>query len=309
MRQLTHLAVIGYGEGIGDELLRIVAPGRAFRNLTSLEVFDRSVTEVGVRALAETSELHVLENLGFAYHPKLGPEGAEALVLTQHLSKLSRLDLWGCNVGDRGIAALVSGALAEVRTLQMFGNDVGVGGAEAIATSAHLRELRHLDLSANKIGDGGLCAIARSDRMPQLEVLFIGGNEFGPAGVCALAESPHFPHLTALNLGGTPGGVQIGDSEVETLASSAHLTGLKELLLYDNDIGPRGAAAIASNAGFRDLTMLDLENTNIGDEGAAALASSPHMGALTTLDLRNNGIGPAAEKKLRRLPRLTKLRL
>ena len=75
---------------------------------------------------------------------------------------------------------------------------------------------------------------------------------------------------------------------------------LKELQLFNNNIGDAGAKAIADAIGASgSLAWLDISYNNIGDEGAKALAAGiSASGSLATLWLSNNEIGAAGAKAI-----------
>ena len=157
--------------------------------------------------------------------------------------------------------------LANLTSLELYGNGIGAEGAKALAGSPHLANLTSLDLGRNGIGDEGAVALASSPRLANLTSLLLGQNGISAEGAVALAGSPRLANLTSLDLDNNG----IGDEGAVALASSPHLANLTTLYLHDNGIGAEGAKALASSPRLANLTWLDLEYNEIGDEGTEAL--------------------------------------
>jgi uncharacterized protein (TIGR02996 family) len=64
---------------------------------------------------------------------------------------------------------------------------------------------------------------------------------------------------------------------------SPHLRRLRELQLFDVDLGDRRVTAIAKLTNLPALTTLSLMGVRAGNAGAVALANSPHLARLTAL--------------------------
>jgi len=83
---------------------------------------------------------------------------------------------------------------------------------------------------------------------------------------------------------------RLGANGVRTLVS-AKLPALRELTLFDTNLGDDGAGVIATAPALASLTDLDLADNEIGPAGARALAASPHLTRLQSLRLSYNAIG------------------
>jgi uncharacterized protein (TIGR02996 family) len=113
----------------------------------------------------------------------------------------------GCTSAN--VAALVRCPhLGQLTSLNLWGNDIGVAGAEALAASSHLANLTSLNLWNNGIGNTGAAALAASANLAHLTSLNLWSNRIGDAGAVALAASPHLAQLTRLDLWGN----DIGDA-------------------------------------------------------------------------------------------------
>ncbi len=160
----------------------------------------------------------------------------KALLASDTLAQLTRLDLNGNELGDKGALALAGCAhLANLTRLDLANNKLTASGAQALALSPHLANLTVLDLSANQVGDDGARALARSPHVKRLKELYLGGNEIGNAGAQALAESPNLASLRQLMLFVNA----IGDAGARALTASPHLQKLTKLYLNQNDVSPR----------------------------------------------------------------------
>ena len=111
------------------------------------------------------------------------------------LPQLRRLDLRRNQIGDAGMQAFesavaASGSLPQLQELYLGGNQIGDGGMQAFASavaSGSLPNLKTLSLWGNKIGDVGMQAFAfavASPELPKLEVIYIGGEHPGLQAAC-----------------------------------------------------------------------------------------------------------------------------
>ncbi len=209
--------------------------------------------------------------------------------------------------------------LANVRELDLCGNDLGNGGANVLLRSPHLGRVESLDLSFNGLCDGGAAVVARSRSTPRLRALYLTDNgQISGKGIESLATSPHLAGLRVLDVSGNDvndagvqaivesrfltklhtlrlHGNQIGDAGAVRLAGAALLTRMlkrnPKLDLRSNAIGPTGALALAESQLLETAAGLDLSGNYLGDEGVEALAASPHLRGLRKLMLRQNHIG------------------
>jgi uncharacterized protein (TIGR02996 family) len=195
----------------------------------------------------------------------------------------------GRRVEDLADCALLAGC----RRLYLNMNRLTGDDLARLLGSPHFPEVRELSLSSNQIGPGGAWAIADCPRMRHLRKLNLSGA-VGAAGVEAIASSPHCANLRELSLYGN----QLGDRGVEVLAASPHLLQLESIDLGYNRIGVSGLKALCRSENFRQLTRLGLAANDLGDGGVAVLAESRAFPALRVLDLGDNRITRAGARAL-----------
>ncbi len=170
---------------------------------------------------------------------EIGDAGLRALSRSPLMVGLSELCIGRNHIGDRGIQALAQAPCLQLRSLNLWHNDLGAMGAKALADCPSLAFLAHLDLGGNRIGSEGVTAIARSTSLTRLSSLELWHAGVGDAGAEALSAAP-----------------------MERLA---HLD-----LTY-NFISDRGARAIARAPWLGHLATLDLRRNDLGPEGREAL--------------------------------------
>jgi uncharacterized protein (TIGR02996 family) len=101
----------------------------------------------------------------------LGDEEVEHLVTTALCRRLRWLELANNGLTDAGVEALTSGRLAEVRSLGLSWNSVGVPGVRALARSPSWPRMENLDLSFNPVGDSGARELLAAPRPGELTTL------------------------------------------------------------------------------------------------------------------------------------------
>jgi len=101
---------------------------------------------------------------------------------------------------------------------------------------------------------------------------------------------------------------ELGNGGVDLLARSPHLKYLEELGLGFNGVDDAGVAALARASTFPSLTALALnDNGAITAEGLKTLADSPFFAGLTSLDVSGNDIGEAGIRAALASPSLARL--
>jgi uncharacterized protein (TIGR02996 family) len=94
-----------------------------------------------------------------------------------------------------------------------------------------------------------------------------------------------------------------GIEGVEALASSDHLTNLRQLSLHSHHIGEPEAARIAQSPTFANLTHLTLSGPSFdqsSDAFVARIIRSPHLRNLQQLQLGSDSYGPSVLRQTRR---------
>ena len=280
-------------------------------------------------------------HIGGVYHGDINKRGPWEFFTSQEvvrfleradLSRIEHINLYylGSSNDAHGLAPLKTEALAalaarapaSLSSLDLTFNELGVEGAELLASSPAFANLRFLDLSSclkldeapaacaalaaspqlhrletlrfqeDWVGGEGLEALASSRSITNLRELAFQDCLIDERGAHALATSPHFSQLRTLILFNDPYkgllskiGASIGDEGARALASSSHLTRLRKLDLSYQEIGSEGVGLLAQSENVRELEELDLSCNRIGPSGALAIASSPHLGALKRLNL------------------------
>lgn len=125
--------------------------------------------------------------------------------------------------------------------------------------------------------------------------------EIGSRGIQSLVSSSFLHSLKTLALYYDA----IGDEGASVLGTfSAQLS---KLILFENQIGPKGISALMSSPSLIGLNELYLGENQIGDEGILAISISPYLTSLESLTLAYNDIGPKGVQALITSPYLSKL--
>jgi hypothetical protein len=163
-----------------------------------------------------------------------------------------------------------------------------------LLTAPWLDGLVRLCLGFTHIDDEGARALAACPLLKRLRLLSFWAlhcdeglsTRIGPEGVAALASSPHLSGLRELDLGQT----RVLDEGLRALAEGPTLTRLTRLDLFDAQVTDEGVRALASSPGAGSLRYLDLMGQNrLSDATLHALAGSPYLGNLEGLSLGGYG--------------------
>ena len=107
--------------------------------------YPREMTGFGrMRALGRVSELHLA-----GQHMDDGR--FDQLLQSPHLGRLAHLDVSSNEIGDRGLARLISTALPSLRVVNLSGNRIGLTGARLLVGSPLADQVELLDLTRNGI--------------------------------------------------------------------------------------------------------------------------------------------------------------
>lgn len=160
---------------------------------------------------------------------------------------------------------------------------------ESKKSTRPIAELRELILTGRPMPEE-VAWLANSPQLATLRSLAVLGVDVDDLNV--LAASPHLTGLRELRLESNG----VGSAGVRALTEAATLTGLEKLDLsgpgyyeeyYENPIiGMAGMAALAGWPGLASVRSLTLSGSDVRPEGLRALLRSPHAGALTDLSLR-----------------------
>jgi uncharacterized protein (TIGR02996 family) len=154
-----------------------------------------------VRRLFDGPAGAALTELHFRHEP-LGGDGLKALA-DGVPGTLRDLALVGVGVKADGLEALVrSDRLTELRRLNLSGNPLKPRAVKVLSLSRPLTGLRSLDLLGCRIGDKGARHVVAAKFWPNLVELDLRYNEISAAGVKYLLDAPRAPDLAALVLTG-----------------------------------------------------------------------------------------------------------
>jgi uncharacterized protein (TIGR02996 family) len=183
-----------------DRAVESLADSTTLQQLRLLALGGNQIGWPGVEALG-VADPPELEELWLTSNP-LGRAGAVRLARTSLWSRLRRLSLFDCHIGDDGARALADAGSTRLAWLDLGENGFGPAAADALARSPSLwAQLTELNLADNVLGDEGACALAESPQLAGLRVLNLDGNDINDAGATALARSPHLEQIRSLKLG------------------------------------------------------------------------------------------------------------
>ncbi len=256
--------------------------------LHRLDLTGNRIGPAGMRELAESAFLGRLKELGLSGND-LGADGAAALRAARWLSGLKGLELADNRLGPAEVGPLLVAAGADLTTLDLSRNLLGVAGGDILARSSVLPHLRRLRVAHCQLGAEGTASLFRARRFEDLRELDVRLNDLGPEGAVALAADESLANLLTLDLGFN----DIGDDGVAALSSATHFSRLVTLDLAANRLTAAGAVALADSEVFSAVESLNLTANPIGDAGAIALVRVEGLANVRHLDLSNCGITDA----------------
>jgi uncharacterized protein (TIGR02996 family) len=245
------------GSRVPPESLQRLVAGPHWPQLELLDLSLTTTNAVVVRALAGSSGRSNLVDLS-VYGANLDRGALQTLLASPHLTRLSRLDLGGNQVGDEEIPLLGEGA-----------------------RTAGLRVLR---LGSPLVGPAGLAAFARSPALSGLVELGLNSTGTSDEGALALADSPHLGNLVELDMAQQT----LTAEGFLALVRSPHLGALRRLTLSQTRLDDDALIALSRCPELARFQILDLRRIDSADRGALALAESPYVAGLETLWLSDN---------------------
>ena len=124
----------------------------------------------------------------------------ERLVDSPVLTRLARLVIAKCRLGQPGTEALARADLPHLRDLDLSETIPGTDGIRALFASHLFARLERFTYARNHVAAGHLVELAERSEVANLRALDLAGNAVGNVGTTALARSPHFANLLVLNL-------------------------------------------------------------------------------------------------------------
>ncbi|HTU16960.1 MAG TPA: TIGR02996 domain-containing protein [Gemmataceae bacterium] len=275
---------------MGDEgLIALAEAAERFPHLEMLELTRTGVTGIGVAALARSPLMTHLKNLWLRENA-IGPEGLRALAEAE-APVLEELWLPETQLGNVGTI------LATAQWPALWRLDLDNSGLTPSSVSALLRAEwfpRLRDLSLRGLAFSRRAKL-RSDgpRPVGLRCLSIGSPTLSDAGLLRLLKPYQFPELRSLWISDS----QIGDDAIAAL--TAHpCEQLSDLYLMDNQIGSAGAWRLITSSHLPALRKLTLSRNRVGESALLDTAAPPTEPHLTELDLTHNPMTPEVGRAL-----------
>ena len=230
---------------------------------------------------------------------RLTATGARRLAEDPTLANVRVLDLTGNQIGDDGLAALLASPyLGPLNDLLLAENHLTDTSMRTLAEAPTLTNLGELDLTANALGPAALAALA--PLLPSLEILRVSDNPIGDAGARALADGGFRGEELGLAFTG------IGPAGLAALIDGGTLARTSAIPLQGNPLADEGAAVFTRLAGHNDgFSVVDLGWTGLTAGGLERLlASGVFAGGVAHLGLRGNPLGEAGLRLLATHPGL-----
>ncbi len=171
-----------------------------------------------------------------------------------------------------------------------------------------LMSVRRLRLNLSGLTDALLLTLLRSPNLGRLEALALWGRQLTGAALVHIAEADALVSLRVLDLHSN-GAFEPTPPQMEALARSPHLAGLRSLSLNNVWMGDQGARALLDGPAFAGLTTLRLINARLGPEALAGLGDGGAVPGLHELDVSHNRLGDSAGEAVARARRWSGLRV
>jgi uncharacterized protein (TIGR02996 family) len=229
----------GFIASIGGTVRKLVAGAPAlFATQPIVEIHATNVDAKSLKQLLAAPWLGRVRHL--AVKGNLGDAGFAALAKAPALQQLEHLNLLGCKVTSKGVAAL-RGQLPRVRTLVLTSNSIGDDGIAQLRGWSALAELEVLYLSTCKLTIKGASELFAAP-LPKLEKLTLSGNPLGdPLGKMLADAANRLPALRRIEL------QKIGATKafVDALGTPAFAIDVRGNRIRSNDVTgkPRFRAA------------------------------------------------------------------
>lgn len=184
------------------------------------------------------------------------------------LANVRLFDLSGCRLSAEEIQVLAECPhLQNLRWLGLARTGITLNGVRALLQSSYLQGLRGIDLEGNDLKGSTGFALAEARDHPGLEVMELGRNDLDARSTWSITGACHAGKVTRLRLDGNP----LGDWGVEDLARSKGMTHLRSLDLARCGITTDGAMALAESPHLSGVSQLNLADNPIGPRGQQLL--------------------------------------
>ena len=198
---------------------------------------------------------------------------------------------------DEDIRSLVeSNRFGALRHLFLRENEIGNKGIAHITNAELATNLNWLDLGGNtRISEEGVATLSTSELFQKLEGLSLAGNWIGNELLLNLSTDNELRNLRYLNL--SANGLDLDWLQEE--GRFEPFVGIETLIMYNNEIGDRGASRLANHESFEQLDCLDLRNNRLSLSGVRTLISSETLQSLGSLDISKNELEPQEQQHIR----------
>ena len=238
------------------------------RHLDQLRILDLSwnhMTATGVNVLCGVPHLARLERLELHNNP-LGLAVAVGLTLATFAGSLTKLGLYGCELGDEGLAELFAGRFPKLTDLGVGSNTLGEAAVAALAANDGLAAVESLHLSACGLTAAVASGLARVRTLPALGYLNVGHQPMSAPALTALLSGPLLQSVERLHIERA----EVDDAGARAIAA-ADLPNLRTLYLGNNHITDAGARALVESKGLAGLTYLTLADNPLTETGVAVV--------------------------------------
>lgn len=232
---------------------------------------------------------------------------APALAQCRALSRVQSLTFFGPFRAAQAVAFFASPYLGNLRELDIghCDGEMGVRGAQALATAESLTQLEILNVGDHAMLDAGTARMLRNSRLATLRVVNLEDNGLTDETAESLAHAEFLSGLRDLDLSSN----RLSSSAAEILCRTQHLSGLQNFSLSKNLIGSSGALQIA-NANFAStLGALCLDDCDLDNEAMTYLFAAGRFSQLSQWNLSGNRPTAQAFRALARNTALPALRI
>ncbi len=202
------------------------------------------------------------------------------------LRQVDQLSLVGNTLESSQLEALLARPVVENLTLLNLSGNVGIRdqGMQVLAKTPYLPRLSGLDLASVGLTTEGLAALGEPPLGTQLQELRLDGQQLGQPGVATLLGRTRLPHLRRLSLSQCA----LHDVGAQHLLNWEHLPRLESLMLNWNGLSDDFVMSFVLQPAATGLRELHLSHNDIGPRGAQALCDSPYLHQLALLRLEGN---------------------
>ena len=186
-----------------SSLSKVSLPSLTALDLSANPIYDASVQIIVDSPIsARLTSLKLGSDDLFPYANRIHAAGADAIARSTYLESLSELELSDHFIGDWGVAALANSRnMTKLIHLGVASNGIGAldeSGIEAVVRSPHLAQLRTLDFRGNQLGTIGVRALLGWEQLPRMKWVDLRTCRVSDEGYDLLRASPLAGHVLKL---------------------------------------------------------------------------------------------------------------